>query len=336
MTKKIDTGSGEAKTPDATGSVRLATFDQHRSLLFSVAYRMLGTVADAEDMLQETFIRWQQADEEEIRSPRAFLTTIISRLCINHLQSARVRREEYVGQWLPEPIVTDPAKDPLSIIRVDESLSMAFLILMERLTPVERAVFLLREVFEYEYAEIAAILGQSEVNCRQILRRSRQHVSAMRPRFKVSAQKKSELLGRFLRATASGDVNQLIAVLADDAVLHSDGGGKAIAVPNLVHGSDAVARAILRGMSKLVPKNLVRRMAQINGNPGVITYLEGRPFSVFTIDGTAEQIGAIYIVTNPEKLSHLPPLSGNRALSDPISIDREGGDDSSFKERGVS
>lgn len=311
MTKKIDTGSGEDKTPDATGSVRLATFDHHRSLLFSVAYRMLGTVADAEDMLQETFIRWQQADEEEIRSPRAFLITIISRLCINHLQSARVRREEYVGQWLPEPIVTDPANDPLSIIRVDESLSMAFLILMERLTPVERAVFLLREVFEYEYAEIAAILGQSEVNCRQIFRRSRQHVSAMRPRFKVSAQKKSELLERFLRATASGDVNQLIAVLADDAVLHSDGGGKAIAVPNLVHGSDAVARAILRGMSKLVPKNLVRRMAQINGNPGVITYLEGRPFSVFTIDGTAEQIRAIYVVTNPEKLSHLPPLSGN-------------------------
>jgi RNA polymerase sigma-70 factor (ECF subfamily) len=335
MTKKIDTGSGEAKTPDATGSVRLATFDQHRSLLFSVAYRMLGTVADAEDMLQETFIRWQQAAEEEIRSPRAFLITIISRLCINHLQSARVRREEYVGQWLPEPIVTDPANDPLSIIRVDESLSMAFLILMERLTPVERAVFLLREVFEHEYAEIAAILGQSEVNCRQILRRSRQHVSAMRPRFKVSAQKKSELLERFLRATASGDVSQLIALLAHDAVLHSDGGGKAIAVPNLVHGSDAVARAILRGMSKLVPKNLVRRMAQINGNPGVITYLEGRPFSVFTIDGTAEQIRAIYVVTNPEKLSHVPPLPGNRALSDPIAITREGGDDSSFKERGV-
>lgn len=335
MKKKTDIGSGEATPPDATGSVRLATFDQHRSLLFSVAYRMLGTVADAEDMLQETFIRWQQADEEEIRSPRAFLITIISRLCINHLQSARVRREEYVGQWLPEPIVTDPANDPLSIIRVDESLSMAFLILMERLTPVERAVFLLREVFEYEYAEIAAILGQSEVNCRQILRRSRQHVSAMRPRFKVSAQKKSELLERFLRATASGDINQLIAVLADDAVLHSDGGGKAIAVPNLVHGSDAVARAIVRGMSKLVPKNLVRRMAQINGNPGVITYLEGRPFSVFTIDGTAEQIRAIYVVTNPEKLSHLPPLSGNRLLSDPIATHREGGDDSSFKERGV-
>jgi RNA polymerase sigma-70 factor (ECF subfamily) len=335
MTKKTDTGSDKSKTPDATESVRLATFDQHRSLLFSVAYRMLGTVADAEDMLQETFIRWQQAEEEEIRSPRAFLITIISRLCINQLQSARVRREEYIGQWLPEPIVTDPANDPLNIIRVDESLSMAFLILMERLTPVERAVFLLREVFEYEYAEIAAILGQSEVNCRQILRRSRQHVSAMRPRFKVSAQKKSELLERFLRATASGDVSQLIAVLADDAVLHSDGGGKAVAVPNLIHGSDAVARAIVRSMSKLVPKNLVLRMAQINGNPGVITYLEGRPFSVFTIDGTAEQVRAVYVVTNPEKLSHLPPLSGNRALSAPISIHREGGDETSFKERGM-
>jgi RNA polymerase sigma-70 factor, ECF subfamily len=335
MKRNINTSSCEAKMPDAIGTVRLATFDQHRSLLFSVAYRMLGTVADAEDMLQETFIRWQQAAEEDIQSPRAFLVTIVSRLCINHLQSARVRREEYVGQWLPEPIVTDPANDPLNIIRVDESLSMAFLVLMERLTPVERAVFLLREVFEYEYAEVAAILGQSEVNCRQILRRSRQHINALRPRFKVSAQKKSELLERFLRATASGEVHQLIAVLADDAVLHSDGGGKAVAVPNLVHGSDAVARAILRGMSKLVPRNLVRRMAQINGNPGVITYLEGRPFSVFTIDGTAEQIRAIYIVTNPEKLSHLPPLSGGRFLSDPITNNREDGDGRSSKEQVV-
>ena len=335
MKKNVNPGSYENKAPDATDSVRLATFDQHRSLLFSVAYRMLGTVADAEDMLQETFIRWQQAAEEEIRSPRAFLVTIVSRLCINHLQSARVQREEYVGQWLPEPIVTDPANDPLNIIRVDESLSMAFLVLLERLTPVERAVFLLREVFEYEYAEIAAILGQSEANCRQILRRSRQHVSALRPRFKVSAQKKSELLERFLRATASGDVNQLVAVLAEDAILHTDGGGKAIAVPNLIHGSDAVARAILRSMSKLVPRNLVRRMAQVNGNPGVITYLEGRPFSVFTIDGTAEQIRAVYVVTNPEKLSHLPPLSGNGFLSDPVTHSREDGDDSSSKEQAV-
>src|SRR5258708_28995250 len=151
---------------------RLTAFDEHRGLLFSIAYRMLGSVADAEDILQETFIRWLQAADEEIRSPRAFLITIISRLSINHLQSARVRREEYVGQWLPEPLVAGEGNDPLGILRVDESLSMAFLVLLERLTPVERAGFLLREVFEYEYAEIAEALGQSEVNCRQILRRA--------------------------------------------------------------------------------------------------------------------------------------------------------------------
>jgi RNA polymerase sigma-70 factor, ECF subfamily len=298
----------EMRHPDPEAPVRLASFDQHRSLLFSVAYRMLGSVADAEDILQETFIRWQQAPEEEIRSPRAYLVTIASRLCINHLQSARVQREEYVGQWLPEPIVTDPANDPLSVIRVDESISMAFLVLLERLTPVERAVFLLREVFEYEYAEIAAILGQSEANCRQVFRRSRQHAIAMRPRFKVSAQKKSELLEKFLRATASGEVNQLIAALADDVVLYSDGGGKAVALPNLVHGSGSVARAILGSISKLVPRNLVRRMALVNGNPGVIAYQDGKPFSVLTVDGNAEHVKAVYIVTNPEKLSHLPRL----------------------------
>src|SRR3954470_19471840 len=164
---------------NAEESIMLATFDQYRSLLFSIAYRMLGSVADAEDMLQETFIRWQQSTEDTIRSPRAFLVTIVSRLCINHLQSARVQREEYVGQWLPEPIVTDAGSDPFGIIRVDQSLSMAFLVLLEHLTPVERAVFILREVFEYEYAEIASILGQNEANCRQILRRARLHVSAM-------------------------------------------------------------------------------------------------------------------------------------------------------------
>jgi RNA polymerase sigma-70 factor, ECF subfamily len=290
---------------------RLATFDQYRSLLFSVAYRMLGSVADAEDMLQETFIRWQQAADDDIRSPRAFLVTIISRLCINHLQSARVQREEYVGQWLPEPLVTDPGSDPLEIIRVDESLTMAFLVLLERLTPVERAVFLLREVFEYEYSEIAAVLGQSEANCRQILRRARQHVSAMRPRFKASARKQNDLLERFLQATGNGDLDGLVALLASDVVLHSDGGGKAIAVPNLIHGADNVARGILAGLRKLVPKELVQRMAEINGTPGVVSYLNRKPFSVLTLDAIEGRVRAIYIVTNPEKLSHLPELPAN-------------------------
>src|SRR5437879_9787863 len=162
MRKNGNVGASSGAQPrEPEVPIRLATFDQYPSLLFAVAYRMLGSVADAEDMLQETFIRWQQAPDNDIRSPRAFLVTIISRLCINHLQSARVQREEYVGQWLPEPIVTDPGSDPLGLIRVDESLSMAFLVLLERLTPVERAVFLLREVFEYEYSEIAAAFSLS-------------------------------------------------------------------------------------------------------------------------------------------------------------------------------
>jgi RNA polymerase sigma-70 factor (ECF subfamily) len=303
--------SGTTQSSDPEASIRLATFDQYRSLLFSIAYRMLGSVADAEDMLQETFIRWQQAANDNIDSPRAFLVTIVSRLCINHLQSARVQREEYVGQWLPEPIVTDPGSDPLAIIKIDESLSMAFLILLERLTPVERAVFLLREVFEYEYSEIAAVLGQNEVNCRQILRRARQHVSAMRPRFKVSSKKQNDLLQRFLEAMGTGDMEGLVALLSSDVVLHSDGGGKAIAVPNLIHGADNVARGMLGGFRKLLPKTLVRRLARINGEPGVVSYLDGKPYSVFTLDAVDGRVRAIYILTNPEKLSHLAELPAN-------------------------
>jgi RNA polymerase sigma-70 factor, ECF subfamily len=174
---------GEEKESAAAGpkheEARLAEFGRYRRLLFSIAYRMLGSVSDAEDMLQETFLRWQQARTEEIRSPRAFLVTIVSRLCVSYLESARVNRERYVGQWLPEPIVTDAGSDPLELVRVDESLSMAFLVLLERLTPMERAVFLLREVFEYEYDEVAAVLGKSEANCRQVLRRAKQHIQAM-------------------------------------------------------------------------------------------------------------------------------------------------------------
>jgi RNA polymerase sigma-70 factor (ECF subfamily) len=173
-------------------------------------------------------------------------------------------------------------------------------------------VFLLREVFEYEYSDIAAVLGQSEANCRQILRRARQHVSAMRPRFKVSARKQSDLLERFLQA-ASGDLDGLVGLLADDVVLHSDGGGKAIAVPNVVHGVDGVTRGILGGLKKLVPRDLVRRLAQINGAPGVISYLHGKPFSVLTLDVLKGRIQAIYIVTNPEKLAHLPDLAADRS-----------------------
>jgi RNA polymerase sigma-70 factor (ECF subfamily) len=309
---KEDTSLADRDTKSEE-AVRLATFDQYRGLLFSVAYRMLGSVADAEDMLQETFLRWQQASIEEIRSPRAFLVTIISRLSINHLQSARVEREEYFGEWLPEPLLTDDGKDPLSLLRMDETLSMAFLVLLERLTPVERAVFLLREVFEYEYAEIASMLGQSEVNCRQLLRRARQHVRSMTPRFAASRRKQTELLERFLRATGSGDMDGLLDLLSADVVLYADGGGKGPAVPNAIHGADKVARGILGGLDKLVPKRVVRRIVEVNGQPGVAGYLDGKPFSVITLEGEGDHgttgrttIRAIYMVTNPEKLSRLP------------------------------
>lgn len=295
----------------AESQIHLAAFDQYRSLLFSIAYRMLGIVADAEDMLQETFIRWQQASSDEIRSPRAFLVTIISRLCITHLQTARSRREEYVGQWLPEPLVTETSGNPLNIIHIDESLSMAFLVLLERLTPVERAVFLLREVFDYEYSEIAGALGLSEANCRQILRRARTHVSSMRPRFKASTSKQNELLERFLGAAGSGDMDGLLALLSKDVALHSDGGGKAIAVPNIIEGAEKVARGVLGALRKLVPKEVVRHQAEINGGPGLVSYLNGKPFSVVSLDISEGRIRAIYIVTNPEKLARLPMLLRN-------------------------
>lgn len=302
MTKR-DSGNPEKSVPQG----QIDAFSQYRSLLFSIAYRMLGSVADAEDMVQETFIRWQ-ASSDEIRSPRAFLVTIISRLCINHLQSARVQREQYIGQWLPEPLLTGTGSDPYEISHIDESLSMAFLVLLERLTPMERAVFLLREVFDYEYSEIAGILGQNEASCRQILSRARQHVAKVRPRFDASLKQHEQLLHEFLDAASNGNLDALVALLSSQVVFHSDGGGKSAAVPNLVYGPGNVARAILGGLAKLVPKNLVSRMAQINGKPGVVSYLDGRPYSVFTIDIADGRVQSVFIVTNPEKLARLPAL----------------------------
>jgi RNA polymerase sigma-70 factor (ECF subfamily) len=295
----------DARDPDED-SARLTTFKQYRGLLFSIAYRMVGSATDAEDLLQEAFIRWQQAADSEIRSPKAFLITIVSRLCINHLQSARVQREEYVGQWLPEPLATDPASDPLGVLRADESISMAFLVMLERLTPVERAVFLLREIFDYKYADVATALGLEEANCRQILRRAHVHVRAVRPRFTASPREHDDLLERFREATQSGDMNRLLALLADDVVLHSDGGGKAIAVPNLLHGAERIARGIVRGLGKLVPRDRVQRVVQINGQSAIVSYLDGQPHSVLTLDVSQGRIQAIYIVTNPAKLTHVP------------------------------
>jgi len=286
---------------------KTSIFERHRSLLFSIAYRMLGSVADAEDTLQDAFIRWQRASEADVRSPKAFLVTIVSRLCINHLQSARAQRETYVGEWLPEPLVTDPGSDVSRIAQVDESVSMAVLLLLERLTPAERAVFLLGEIFDYTHAEIAAMLDLSEANCRQLLKRARQHVRMERPRFSASGRQHGELPERFYQAAGSGDMDGLLALLSSDVVMHTDGGGKANALPLPIYGPDKVARASVFGLSKLKALKPLQCIVEINGEPGIVSYVEGRPQSVFTIEVHDGRIGAIYIVTNPEKLSRLPP-----------------------------
>jgi RNA polymerase sigma-70 factor, ECF subfamily len=290
-------------------SEKLLTFDQHRALLLSIAYRMLGSVADAEDMVQDTYIRWQLSSSDDIQSPRAFLVTIVTRLCINYLQSARIQREHYVGQWLPEPLITEPGSDPADNVQADEFVSIAFLVLLERLNPTERAVFLLREVFDYEYREVAEILGLNEANCRQILRRARQHLAGSQRRFDTTRSKRQELLERFVRASRSGDLESLIEMIEDDVVLYTDGGGKAFAVPNPIYGAMNVARAIVMGGSKFRPREtVVLRQASVNGAPGVVTYLAGRPLYVLTIDTSEERIRSIYFVTNPDKLSHIPSL----------------------------
>jgi len=300
--------SDPAEVPPPFTRTQLASFEQHRSLLFGIAYRMLGSVADAEDMLQETFIRWQRMLPDQIESPKAMLITIITRLCINHLQSARATREEYFGEWLPEPIVTAPRENPALSREINESLSLAFLLLLERLTPVERAALLLRDVFDYAYSDIASILDQSEANCRQILRRARQHVKAVNKRFDASQEQRAELLRRFSEASFKGDMEGLVALLSEDAVFYSDGGGKAPALPKPIYGAATIARGVLEGLRKFVPRNLVRRYLEINGRPGIVSYLDGRPFSVFSIEICEDRISQIFVVTNPEKLKRLPQL----------------------------
>jgi RNA polymerase sigma-70 factor (ECF subfamily) len=295
-------------SPSGAGQDRLEIFHQHRRRLLSIAYRMLGTVSDAEDMLQETFIRWQQSSDVKIESPEAFLVTIISRLCLNYLQSARVKREEYFGQWLPEPVVTEPAGDPYLTSQMDGEVSMAFLVLLERLTPLERAAFLLREAFEYEYGEIARILEQTEANCRQLFRRARQHLKEERPRFEPSPKQREELLERFLQASLRGEMDGLLALFSKEIVLYADGGGKATAVPNPIYGVENVIRFLVGARRKVLPADLDRQVRKINGAPGVLSYWQGRPHSVLTLDIADGRIRKIFIVSNPDKLTRLPIL----------------------------
>ena len=293
-------------------TVRTEDFERHRSLLFSIAYRMLGSVADAEDVVQETYLRWRDVTEEEVRSPRSYLSAMVTRLSINRLRSAQARREEYVGPWLPEPllsnrvegITTDPAE-------LDESLSMAFLVLLESLNPVERAVFLLREVFDYDYEEISRIVGKSEANCRQIAHRARQSVAARRPRFERSPEQEERLTERFVEACMSGDMEGLISLLSEDITLWSDGGGKVAAAPYPIHGPERVARFLL-GVLRTVPPGFSARPVRVNGGPGVVGYVDGHPTGVVALDVADERLRSVHIVVNPDKLRAIPPSSPGR------------------------
>jgi RNA polymerase sigma-70 factor (ECF subfamily) len=267
---------------------------------------MLGSVMEAEDIVQEAFVRWQGASEGEVRSPRAYLSAVVTRLCIDQLRSARVRREEYVGPWLPEPLPEEP--DIADTAALNESLSMAFLVLLESLTPTERAVFLLREVFDYDYGEISHLVGKSEANCRQIARRARGYVAAQRPRFERSPEQEERLTESFLEACMDGDMEGLLGLLAEDIILWSDGGGKVRAALNPIRGSDKVARFFMGILGK-APPGLVVRQTKVNGQPGIIGYYaDGQPQSVTTFDIADECIRAIHILVNPEKLGNVPDL----------------------------
>ena len=287
---------------------RAEVFDRNRPLLFSIAYRMTGSVMEAEDAVQEAYLRWQRASEDEVRSPSAYLSTVVTRLCIDRLRSARVRREQYVGPWLPESLLGEQAQEIAGKTELEDTLSMAFLVLLESLTPIERAVFLLREVFDYEYAEIAALVGKSEANCRQISRRARQSVAARRPRFESSPQQEERLMEGFLQASLGGDMVALLELLSDDVTLYSDGGGKTRAALRPIYGADKVAR-FLTGILSNIPPDFTVRRTRVNGRPGLVGYFgDSSPQSVVTLEVAEGGIRAIRLGVNPEKLGNVPPL----------------------------
>jgi RNA polymerase sigma-70 factor (ECF subfamily) len=289
-------------------TARIEDFEPHRSLLFSIAYRMLGSVADAEDVVQEAYLRWQGAPEAEVRSPKSYLSAVVTRLSIDRLRSAKARREEYVGPWLPEPLLSEGDEEADDMTELDESLSMAFLVVLESLNPVERAVFLLREVFDYDYEEISRLVGKSEDNCRQIAHRARQAVAARRPRFERSPEQEERLSRQFLEACISGDMEGLISLLSEEVTLWSDGGGKVTAAPYPIHGPEGVARFLLRVL-RTVPPGFSARLARINGGPGVVGYVDGHPTSVVALDVADGRLRGVRIVVNPEKLRAVPPAS---------------------------
>lgn len=284
----------------------MENFETYRPYLFSIAYRMLGSAVDAEDMVQETYVRYQTASPETIRSLKAFLATIITRLCIDQLQSARKTREEYVGPWLPEPILTSEtseAADPEKLVERQESISLAFLVLLEQLQPFERAVFLLHEVFVYEFAEIAEMLGKSESACRRSFSRARLHLRAHRPRFPASPQTHEQLLRAYFQAVETGELIPLMNLLAENVVLWADGGGKtAAAVLRPVRGRETVARVSM-GSRRFWPENYSVEVKEVNGQAAMVVRDGEQAFCVVAVDVEKGQLQTIRIIANPEKLA---------------------------------
>jgi RNA polymerase sigma-70 factor (ECF subfamily) len=316
----MSSGHTDRPTPTDESAAVEAAFADLRPLLFSIAYRMLSSVAEAEDAVQDAFVRYQQALAEgtEPASPKAYLSAVVTRLCIDRLRSATRRRETYSGQWLPEPVLADdPLDSPAHRAEQADSLSMAFLLLLERLNPVERAVFLLRDVFDFGYDEIAGIVHRSEPNCRQLAVRARRHVQEGRPRFEASAEQGDRLAAQFFAAFEHGDVDALVGMLADDVVVYGDGGGKAPQWTEPIAGSAKVARllvAVGRGMRRY---GLAVELVRVNGQPGAaVRTATGELVNVFALDIVDGVVQTVRSVINPDKLRHLGPVADLEALRD--------------------
>lgn len=302
-------------------SERERLLDELRPVSFGIAYRMLGTVSEAEDIVQEALLRVHKALEagERIASPRAFVATVTTRLAINELRSARARRERYVGEWLPEPIITDGEDDPAQHAEMADSLSMALLTLLESLSPEQRAVLLLHDVFDYDHAQIAEIIGKSPDNVRQLATRARRHVEQRRAglvRFQTTREQRDELAQRFFAAAEQGDLAGLETMLAHDVELTGDGGGKAPALPRTLRGRSRVARAVINWVRRVLRlPGVSLRFVEINGGPGALLLDEQqRLISVCALDLAGGQITSISGIVNPDKLAHLGPVADVRAL----------------------
>ena len=286
----------------------MESFETYRTYLFSIAYRMLGSAMDAEDMVQETYLRYQATKPENIHSLKAYLSTILIRLCMDQLHLTRRKREQYVGPWLPEPILTTmtaETQDPAERVEMNESISLAFLVLLEQLQPFERAVFLLREVFAYEFAEIATMLDKSEAACRRSFSRAKEHLRAHRPRFPASAQIHRQLLSGYFQAVQGGDMTPLMDLLSEQVTLWADGGGKIKqAALRPIRGRDAVARFSL-GTKRFWPEDYQVEIEEVNGQAALIIRAGEKAFSVLTIDVEDGQIQTIRVIANPEKLARV-------------------------------